>query len=571
MDEYDGNITVPAAAMPSLAFLEPGSGASALQPMRPGTTHASLAYPELPRERAASRPMPHRSTQSRLQRFARHGTWLLGAMASCDLGDAMAQAHHQAAPLGATATPLGWAVVALFALACLFVALEEHTGLRKSKPVMLAAALTWALIAWSVRNDPMQSAHVSDAFERMFLEFAELFFFLVVAMTYVAAMTERGVFDVLRAALARRGLGYRALFWITGTLTFFLSAALDNLTAALVVSAVVLAVGAGNPRFIAICLVNLVVAANAGGAWSAFGDITTLMVWQAHRVEFFDFFRLFLPALTNWLVPAALMTFAVPSGRPAANDNPATMQFGGWAICALFALTIAITVLGRQVLHMPPVFGMLGGLALLQLLGYVIRREEVAPKGAPSIEMATGAGPNWAVPRKIPAPSEGAGFSIFNIIARAEWDTLLFFYGVLLSVGGLATLGYLELASSHLYGRLGPTAANTILGMSSAIVDNIPIMYAVLQMHPVMDHAQWLLITLTCGVGGSLLSIGSAAGIALMGAARGQYTFTSHLRWSWAIALGFVASVLVHMGMNIHHVADSHAAVALSHVPVMSP
>ena len=498
--------------------------------------------------------MPHRPAKSCLQRFAGHAAWLVAALACCGQADAIAQEHQQAAQSGATATPLGWAVVALFAVAYLFAALEERTGLRKSKPVMLAAALTWGLIAWSVRNDPMQSAHVSDAFERMFLEFAELFFFLVVAMTFVAAMTERGVFDVLRAALMRRGLGYRALFWITGTLAFFLSAVLDNLTTALVVSAVVLAVGAGNARFIAICLVNLVVAANAGGAWCAFGDITTLMVWQAHRVEFFDFFRLFLPALANWLVPAALMTFALPPGRPMANDHAATMQFGGWAICALFALTIVITVLGRQVLHMPPVFGMLGGLALLQLLGYVIRREQAAPKGAAAMEMATEAGPNWSVPRKAQAASDDAAFSIFHIIARAEWDTLLFFYGVLMSVGGLATLGYLELASSHLYGRLGPTAANTILGMSSAIVDNIPIMYAVLQMHPVMDHAQWLLITLTCGVGGSLLSIGSAAGVALMGVARGQYTFTSHLRWSWAIALGFVASVLVHMGMNIHHV-----------------
>jgi len=153
----------------------------------------------------------------------------------------------------------------------------------------------------------------------------------------------------------------------------------------------------------------------------------------------------------------------------------------------------------------------------VQLLAYVIGREEVAPKAAVALEMPTEPGPNWAVPRTPPPPSAEPGFSIFTIIAYAEWDTLLFFYGVLLSVGGLATLGYLELASSHLYGRLGPTAANTILGMSSAIVDNIPIMYAVLQMHPVMDHAQWLLITLTCGVGGSLLSIGSAAGVALMG------------------------------------------------------
>ncbi len=464
---------------------------------------------------------------------------LLALVACCVPAAAFGQGTA-AAHIAATGTPLGWTVLALFVVSYVLVALEERIHLPKSKPVMLAAALTWCLIAWSVRGDPAQSLLVSTAFERMFLEYAELFFFLIVSMSYVDAMAERGVFDVLRAAIMRRGLGYRTLFWMTGLLAFGLSTVLNNLTTALVVSAVVLAVGAGNARFIAICCVNLVVAANAGGAWSAFGDITTLMVWQAHRAEFFDFFRLFLPALTNWLVPAALMAFAVPSGKPSGTNPAAKMKFGGIATCALFALTIVITVVFTQTLHLPPVFGMLTGLALLQLLGYAIARRE---PGHPEPDLY----------------HDGAGYNIFNIIARAEWDTLLFFYGVLLSVGGLATLGYLHLASAQLYGHLGPTAANTILGMLSAIIDNIPIMSAVLQMKPTMDHSQWLLITLTCGVGGSLLSIGSAAGVALMGAARGQYTFASHLRWSWAIALGFVASVLVHMALNVHHVVTASA------------
>jgi Na+/H+ antiporter NhaD/arsenite permease-like protein len=480
--------------------------------------------------------MPDRRTLSAQRRIAH----LLAPAAACCL-PAAASAHESvSAQPGATANPIGWIVIALFALAYVLVALEQRIGLRKSKPVMLAAALIWGLIAWSAHGDPVQSTLVSSAFERVFLDYAELFFFLIVSMTYVDAMAERGVFDMMRAGFVRRALGYRTLFWITGAMAFALSTVLNNMTTALVVSAVVLAVGAGNARFIAIGCVNIVVAANAGGAWSAFGDITTLMVWQAHRAEFFDFFKLFLPALVNWLVPAALMAFALPSGKPSGTDQVAKLKFGGVATCALFALTIVITVVFNQALHLPPVFGMLAGLALLQLLGYAIERRE------PSYE-----DPDVYHDRN--------GYNIFNIIARAEWDTLLFFYGVLLSVGGLATLGYLQLASSQLYGHYGPTAANTILGMASAIVDNIPIMYAVLQMHPAMDQNQWLLITLTCGVGGSLLSIGSAAGVALMGTARGQYTFTSHLRWSWAIALGFVASVLVHLDLNALHVVTASA------------
>jgi Na+/H+ antiporter NhaD/arsenite permease-like protein len=424
------------------------------------------------------------------------------------------------------AHPVGVAAVALFVLAYALVVLEERLHLSKSKPVMAAAGLIWLLIAGHAAVSG-QSALASAAFEHVFLEFAQLFFFLVVAMSFVSAMGERNLFEAMRAELTRRGLGYRALFWLTGLLAFFISPVLDNLTCALIMSAVILAVANGNARFTTLAFINVVVAANAGGAWSAFGDITTLMVWQARRVDFFEFFVLFLPSLVNWLVPAAIMAFAVPAGAPAARPDDAGVKYGGWLMCALFALTIAITVAAKQLLHMPAVFGMLCGLAMLKLQGHAIaRRERLGGEEAP--------------------------YNIFRIIEKAEWDTLLFFYGVLACVGGLATLGYMELASGWLYGGFGPTWANVALGLLSAIVDNIPIMYAVLRMEPAMDHGQWLLITLTCGVGGSLLSVGSAAGVALMGVSKGQYTFMGHLRWTWAVALGFAASIATHLWLNAH-------------------
>lgn len=133
---------------------------------------------------------------------------------------------------------------------------------------------------------------------------------------------------------------------------------------------------------------------------------------------------------------------------------------------------------------------------------------------------------------------------------RVEWDTLMFFYGVVISVGGLGALGYLAMLAQSTYADLGPTTANILVGIASAIVDNIPIMFAVLSMDPEMSPGQWLLMTLTAGVGGSLLSIGSAAGVALMGQARGVYTFFIHLRWTWAIALGYALSIWVHMALN---------------------
>jgi Na+/H+ antiporter NhaD/arsenite permease-like protein len=138
----------------------------------------------------------------------------------------------------------------------------------------------------------------------------------------------------------------------------------------------------------------------------------------------------------------------------------------------------------------------------------------------------------------------------FKQIERVEWDTLLFFFGIIFAVGGLGVLGYLNLANQYFYTQWGATAANIMVGILSAIVDNIPIMFAVLTMDPPMSHGQWLLVTLTAGVGGSMLSIGSAAGVALMGIAHGKYTFSSHLKWTWAVALGYAASVLTHMVIN---------------------
>ena len=430
--------------------------------------------------------------------------------------------------------PIGWLAVALFVLAYVAVILENRIHIAKSKPVMLAAGLIWGLLAWWTAEPGTYPSTTRAAFDTMFLEYAELFFFLVVAMTYVTAMGERGVFEALRMKLIRARLSYRQLFWITGALAFLISPVLDNLTTALVMSAVVLAVGAGNQRFTTLSLINLVVAANAGGAWSAFGDITTLMVWQAHKAQFQEFFDLVIPSLVDWLVPALLMFMALPGGQPDVPDTRATVKRGGFAICATFALTIVITVTAKQWLGMPAAFGMLTGLALLNLLATRIERFEY----------------RYALAQGIEDPNR---YSIFKIIANAEWDTLLFFYGVFGCVGGLAAFGYLEFASRYLYGGLGYTLANAGIGVLSAVVDNIPIMFAVLQMNPPMDHGQWLLVTLTAGVGGSLLSVGSAAGVALMGASRGRYTFMSHLRWTWAIGLGYVLSILAHVWLNAQH------------------
>lgn len=500
---------------------------------------------------------------------------------------AAAEAAHGTAEEGAHGGLLdlrmhwvGFASIAIFVIAYLLVMLEEVTHMRKSKPVIIAAGLIWLLVGFAYTQ--AGNSHVAEeAIRHALLEYAELMLFLLAAMTYVNAMDERRVFDALRNWLTKAGFSYRQLFWITGILAFLLSPLIDNLTTALVMGAVVMAVGTGNSRFVPLACVNVVIAANAGGAFSPFGDITTLMVWQRGHAEFFDFFAIFLPSVVNYIIPAIILYMAVPNERPVASSFsneplpvaegihgaaahaaegpsgsgvtatatatattvtmdagalPASgtagtiriMKHGAWSIIALFAATIATAVSFHNFVGLPPVFGMMLGLGYLQVFGFYLRR----------ISRRTG--------------DHEIGLDTYIQTARAEWDTLLFFYGVIMAVGGLSLVGYLGTLSIVLYDGFGATTANIVIGVLSAILDNIPLMFAVLTMEPEMSLGQWLLITLTAGVGGSLLSIGSAAGVALMGTARGYYTFFSHLKWSWAIALGYVASIATHLFINGH-------------------
>ncbi|MBI3771508.1 MAG: sodium:proton antiporter NhaD [Gammaproteobacteria bacterium] len=455
------------------------------------------------------------------------------------------------ATLDLTNTGYGLIALILFVIAYALVIGEEFLHLRKSKPVIVAAGLIWFLvaIAYAVSGDTHTAA---EAVRHNLLEYGELLLFLIAAMTYINVLEERNMFAALRTWLIASGYSLRTIFWLTGLLAFFISPVADNLTTALLMGAVAVAVGAGQPTFIVVSCISIVVAANAGGAFSPFGDITTLMVWQKGVVTFTEFFDLFLPSLINWLVPALFMSFAVPKTRPTAASEGVEIKKGGFVVLALFLLTITLAVTSHMFLHLPPVMGMMTGLGLLKLYGYRLRHHDKKPGNSYTT------GPEVAglqinlddpefqkhfKPRHRP-------FDIFISIKRVEWDTLMFFYGVILCVGGLGTIGYLALLSNTFYGELGPTWANILIGILSAIVDNIPVMYAVLTMNPEMSHGQWLLVTLTAGVGGSLLSIGSAAGVGLMGQARGIYTFFAHLKWAWAIALGYAASIWVHLWLN---------------------
>ncbi|MCB1788807.1 MAG: sodium:proton antiporter NhaD [Gammaproteobacteria bacterium] len=455
----------------------------------------------------------------------------------------------------------GWISLAVFVLAYALVIGEESLHLRKSKPVIVAAGIIWVLVA--IAYGQTGDIHTAEAAMRHnLLEFAELFLFLLAAMTFINTMEERGVFDALRVWLVTQGFSLRTIYWLTGLLAFWISPVADNLTTALLMATVAMAVGGTNRGFVAVACINIVVAANAGGAFSPFGDITTLMVWQKGIIQFGEFFALLVPSLVNWFVPALLMSFAVPKEKPEAVNATAELKHGAWFVVGLFIVTIVMAVSAHNFLHMPPVLGMMTGLGLLKFFGYYLKRRANGPVAKRSAESMMEKGENnlgehqldlegtETLPGKHDAHGAVAQYNIFKSLERAEWDTLMFFYGIILCVGGLGTLGYLAVGSELMYGQLGPTSANILVGVLSAIVDNIPVMFAVLAMNPEMSHGQWLLVTLTAGVGGSMLAIGSAAGVAVMGQARGIYTFFAHLKWTWAIALGYAASIGVHFLLN---------------------
>lgn len=436
-----------------------------------------------------------------------------------------------------THTTMGYLAVIFFVTAYALVIFEEKTHLRKSKPVMFAAGVIWVLVAIVFHGlGKPEAAH--EAIMHNILEYAELMLFLLSAMTYINSMEERNVFQALRAWLVNKGFSLRVVFWITGFLAFVISPIADNLTTALLMGAVVMAVAGDDKKFVALACINIVVGANAGGAFSPFGDITTLMVWQKGQVQFAEFFHIFFPSLVNWLIPAAIMNLAIGKEFPKPLKEEVHMKVGAKRIMFLFLLTICTAVSFHNYLELPPAAGMMFGLSYLGFFSYYIKRKE---KRQFEYDNPLGVRPDGETP---------APFDLFRKIARAEWDTLLFFYGVILCVGGLSQFGYLAMVSKQMYHGLGATYANTLVGILSAIVDNIPVMFAVLTMDPAMSLGQWLLVTLTAGVGGSLLSIGSAAGVGLMGTARGIYTFGAHLKWMPVIALGYAASIVCHLFVN---------------------
>ncbi len=416
-----------------------------------------------------------------------------------------------------TTTWVGIASLIIFVVGYYFIATEENYHINKAKPALFIGTFIFMLIGFYFYINGMNKDVLSHEVDALILEIAEIFFFLMVAMTYIETLIERNVFNALKYNLVSKGYSYKKLFWITGILAFFISPVADNLTTALILSTVLITIEKEKRDFLVPGAINIVVAANAGGAWSPFGDITTLMAWTAEKAGFIDFFYLFPASIVGWIATAWLLSLFVPNDKPHFNAQTEKKEYvfeGGKVVMILGVITIMSAVLSHQMFHLPAMWGMLFGLSLLKLYSYRLKRVK------------------------------GTEINIFRSIGKIEHDTLLFFVGILAAVGGLHFLGFLDLAVK-LYDTAGPDVVNIGVGFLSAIVDNVPVMSAVLKASPDMGMDQWLLVTMTAGIGGSLISFGSAAGVGVMGKLRGIYTFGAHLKYAWTVLVGYILSIIV--------------------------
>jgi Na+/H+ antiporter NhaD/arsenite permease-like protein len=430
-------------------------------------------------------------------------------------------------------TWVGWVSLVIFMIGYYFIATEDKYSINKAKPSLLMGTGIFMLIGVYFAMNGLDGKILEEEISQLIVEISGIFFFLFVAMTYIEAMIDRSVFSTLRYNLVSKGYNYKKLFWVTGLLAFFISPVADNLTTALILSTVLITIDKENHAFLVPSAINIVVAANAGGAWSPFGDITTLMVWVDGRAGFTEFLYLFPASFLGWAVTAFLLSRFIPDANPPFNsdEKKATIGEGGKIIIGLFGFTILMAILSHQLLHLPAMWGMMFGLAMLKLYVYGLNKSD--------------------------SPTE---VNVFAWIAKVENDTLLFFFGILAAVGGLHFLGFLEYFTA-LYDQFGATAVNIGVGFLSAIVDNVPVMSAVLKANPNMGtdpmviQEQWMLVTMTAGVGGSLISFGSAAGVGVMGKLHGIYTFSSHMKYAWTVLVGYIVSVSVwYLQFDILHI-----------------
>lgn len=397
-----------------------------------------------------------------------------------------------------------------------FIIREAKNNLNKSIPALFMWTVMFIIIWVYFIINGYDVTLLHDEIETVILEVVEIFFFLFVAMTYIEVLIERNAFEVLKQKLTSKWYNLKRLFWIIWVIAFFLSPLVDNLTTALILVTVVKTISR-NPKFLLPTAINIVVAANAGWAWSPFGDITTLMAWTSGKWWFTDFLYLLPSAFIWWLVTAYLLSLFIPKWDPIKVNKKDYKKLKVWSkrIMSLWLFTIFMAVIWQQLFHIPAMWWMMFWLSLLKLYTYRLSLR-------------------WWLHKEY----------IYQSMRKVEIDTLLFFFGILSAVWALSFLWYL-IYLSDLYVLLWSFVSNIFVWIVASIIGNVPVMSAVLKSNIDMWIDWWMLLTLTVWIWGSLISFWSAAWIWLMWKLKWIYTFNTHMRFLPVILVGYIVSISV--------------------------
>ncbi|MHA8108885.1 sodium:proton antiporter NhaD [Aquirufa sp. A-Brett2-W8] len=413
---------------------------------------------------------------------------------------------------------MGIASIIIFILGYLAIAFEHTLKINKTATALVTGVLIWTLYAISKGDASELGHHLAST--------SEILFFLLGAMTLVELVdAHQGFYFVSRLIKTEKVI---KLLWIVGLITFFMSAVLDNLTTAIVMVTLLRKLISNKETrkyFVGI----VVIAANAGGAWSPIGDVTTTMLWIGGQISASGIIQgLFLPSLLSLVVPLAVASFVLKKesiGKPAALEAlSATDERDGKIMLFAGSGSLLGVPLFKTLTHLPPYMGILLALGLVWILSEILHSEkdEEAKKH----------------------------LSVGYALTKIDTSSILFFLGILLAIGGLESFGYLHALSDQLAHYLGnQNLIITIIGLASAVVDNVPLVAATIGMYSLvdfpMDHEMWEYLAFCAGTGGSILIIGSAAGVAVMGMEK--------IEFGWYLKkIGFLALLGYFAGAGLY-------------------
>lgn len=408
------------------------------------------------------------------------------------------------------------ALLLMALLAILGVIFEEVTRVSKSMVVLFFGTLAWMLL-FIAAPDASHREQIQAAFNHNILDIAGLWLFLMSTMTFVAYLNKKGLIDSVIFKILPKRISERKLLFLTALFCFVFSSIADNITATLVSMALVLSLRLELSK--ALRFATLVVfAVNSGGVAMITGDVTTLMIFLADKVEITQLLMLSIPALAAVMLLATLLSVGMNGEVVIDPGTKVHSQQVGRMVALIFFLTILATILGSLLFDIPPTLTFLGGLSVMFLVAHYLNEDVVNDP-------------------------------ILEYIRAIEFETLLFFLGILLLVGMLQFIGVLG-SLTALYDVMPTLMANFLMGLLSALIDNVPLTAALLKSDLEMTVAEWMGLTYAVGVGGSLLIIGSAAGIVAMSKLPGL-TFMSYFRSIGPLLFAFIFGFLAVYSMGL--------------------